>query len=84
MTTEDNNKLVSASYEWFGHQQDAEAVKKQLPAHFWDYEMLPGTRSPDPDSGTTRSASRASAMPANPDSRSRGGAGWRAWELPKW
>jgi predicted ester cyclase len=43
VTTEENKKLVLQHYESFVHQQDAEAVRKQLAADFRDHEMPPGT-----------------------------------------
>jgi predicted ester cyclase len=43
MTAEENKKLILDHYESFVHQQDAEAVRKQLAADFRDHEMPPGT-----------------------------------------
>lgn len=43
MTTEESKKLVLEHYEAFVHQQDAEAVRRQLAADFQDHEMPPGT-----------------------------------------
>ena len=43
MTIEENKKLILDHYESFVHQQDAEAVRKQLAADFRDHEMPPGT-----------------------------------------
>jgi steroid delta-isomerase-like uncharacterized protein len=41
MTPENNKKLVLDHYEAFVHQQDAEAVRRQLAADFRDHEMPP-------------------------------------------
>jgi hypothetical protein len=43
MTGEENKRLISDHYESLVHQQDAEAVRKQLAADFRDHEMPPGT-----------------------------------------
>lgn len=42
MTVEENKKLVLEHYESFVHQQDAEAIRKQLAADFRDHELPPG------------------------------------------
>jgi steroid delta-isomerase-like uncharacterized protein len=43
MTTEENKKLILDHYEAFVHQQDADAIRKQLAEDFHDHEMPAGT-----------------------------------------
>jgi predicted ester cyclase len=42
MSTEDNNGLVVEHYESFVHEQDGDAVRKQLAPDFRDHQMPPG------------------------------------------
>ena len=62
MTTEENKKLVLQHYESFVHQQDAEAVRKQLAADFRDHEMPPGT-PPGPEAVLQYGAMLHTAFP---------------------
>lgn len=62
MTTEENKRLVLDHYESFVHQQDAEAVSKQLAADFQDHEMPPGT-PPGPEAAVQYRAMLHAAFP---------------------
>jgi predicted ester cyclase len=62
MTTEENKKLILDHYESFVHQQDAEAVRRQLAADFRDHEMPPGT-PPGPEAALQYRAMLHKAFP---------------------
>ena len=62
VTTEENKKLVLQHYESFVHQQDAEAVRKQLAADFRDHEMPPET-PPGPEAALHYRAMLHTAFP---------------------
>ena len=62
MTTEENKKLVLEHHESFVHQQDAEAVRKQLAPDFRDHEMPPDT-PPGPEAALQFRAMQHKAFP---------------------
>ena len=62
MAIEENKKLILEHYESFVHQQDAEAVRKQLAADFRDHEMPPGT-PPGPEATIEYGAMLHKAFP---------------------
>lgn len=62
MTTAENKKLVLEHYESFVHQQDADAIRKQLAADFRDHEMPPGT-PPGPEAALQYRAVLHAAFP---------------------
>jgi steroid delta-isomerase-like uncharacterized protein len=62
MSTDQNKKLILDHYESFLHQQDADAVRKQLAADFRDHEMPPGTL-PGPDAALEYRAMLHNAFP---------------------
>ncbi len=62
MSPEENKKLVLEHYESFVHQQDADAVRRQLTPDFVDHEMPPGT-PPGPDAALQYRAMVHTAFP---------------------
>lgn len=62
MTPEKNKKLVLEHYESFVHQQDAEAIRRQLASDFRDHEMPPGT-PPGPETVIQYGAMLHAAFP---------------------
>ncbi len=62
MSLEENKKLILEHYESFLHQQDAEAVRRQLAPDFVDHEMPPGT-PPGPESAIQFRAMLHTALP---------------------